>query len=215
MLSLNLLQHNFDKHKFITADFETESLSLVNARPWEIAWDVYNGYKKVESHQYYLNWKDLNVCKGAAEATNFNMERVRKEGKDPKEIVDLFNTYLYNKEYNIVGHNILGYDSYIHNTCMLELGYKTDYSFIKRIYDTLPLARAYRLNMKIPEKKEDFLAFQYSMLNIFKKGLKCKNSELAKEFGYYVDENLVHGGSYDSSLTWGVFINLVKRMDIQ
>lgn len=215
MLDSDLLKNNISQNKFVFFDFETESLSLFHAKPWEIAWDVYNGYTKVESHQYYLNWKELEVSKGAADATGFNIDKVRKEGKDPRFVIDLFNKYLYNKEYKICGHNILGYDSYVHNTSMLELGYKTDYSYINRIYDTLPIARAYRLGIKTPDNKEDFLAWQYRLLGIRTKNLKCKNFELAREFGIEVDESKLHGAQFDISLTAPVFFNLIKKIDIQ
>jgi hypothetical protein len=49
ILDSNLLKNNIKDLKFITFDFETESLSLTGARPWEAAWSVYEGYKKVES----------------------------------------------------------------------------------------------------------------------------------------------------------------------
>src|SRR5882757_9675092 len=119
-LDSNLLKNNIRENKFLSVDFETESLSLINARPWQIAWDVYDGFNKIESHQYYLLWPNLKVSKGAADATGFDVEKVKKEGRNPKEIIDLFNTYLYNKEHKVCGHNLLGYDSCIHNTCMLE-----------------------------------------------------------------------------------------------
>ncbi len=215
ILDEKLLKNTIKEHKFICWDCETESLSLAHARPWEISWNVYNGYNKIESHQYFLNWPDLNVSKGAADATGFNHEKVKKEGKNPKEVIDLFNTYLYNKEYQQITQNGLGYDVYVHNTSMLNLGYKTDYSYINRMYDTLPIARAYRLGMKAPENKEDFLAWQYRFLCIFKKGLKCKNFELAKEFGYEVDESRLHQGIYDCELTAFTFFNLIKKLDIQ
>lgn len=215
MLDQYLLKNNIRENKFIFWDCETESLSLTNARPWEIAWDVYDGSNKVESHQHYLDWPDLVVSDGAAKATNFNHDIVKKEGKNPKEVIDLFNTYLYNKDYKIVGQNVLGYDCYVHNTSMLQLGQKTDYSYTDRIYDTLPIARAYRLGIKPPENKEDFLAWQYRLLCIYKKGLKCKNSEIAEEFGKEIDSSRLHQGSYDIELTAFSFFNLIKKLDIQ
>ena len=215
MLDSNLLKNNIRESKFIVADFETESLSLVNARPWEASWEVYEGLNKVESHQHYIKWPNLSVSKGAAEATHFNMDIINEKGENPKDVINLFNKYLYNKEYSIVGQNFIGYDCYVHNTSLLELGYKTDYSYINRIYDTLPIARAYRLGIKPPENKEDFLAWQYRLLMVFKKGLKCKNSEIAREFGYEIDESRLHQGIYDVELTWFSFTNLIKKLDIQ
>ena len=215
MLDSFLLKNNIKNSKFLCWDLETESLSLTNARPWAIAWDVYDGYNKIESHEYFINWKDLNVSLGAAKATGFDAEKVKREGKEPKDVIDLFNKYLYNKEYKIVTHNGLGYDSYVHNTSMLQLGYKTDYSYIPRMYDTLPMARAYRLGLKVPENKADFLPFQYSLTKLMLRGLKCKNFELAEEFGAKVDSSQLHGAAYDISLTMQAFFGLVKKIDVQ
>lgn len=215
MLDSELLKNNLNKYKFIVIDCETEGLNLIKSKPWELAWDVYEGNKMVESHQFYLKWPHLNVSEGAAKATKFNPRIIEEKGQNPKDVIDFFNTYLYNKEYTIIGHNVIGYDSYILNVSMLQLGYKTDYSYLSRTYDTLPLARAYRLGVKSPENKEDMLSWQYSLLQVFQKGLKCKNSELAKEFGMEIDDSLLHGASFDIKLTAFSFFNLIKKVDIQ
>jgi len=215
MIGNNLLRYNLSESKFITIDFETESLSLSQAKPWSVGWQVYHGDKLAESHEYYLKWKDLEVSPEAAKHTHFNPQIIKDKGRDPKEIIDMFDKYLYNPEYKIVGANLLNYDVYIHNVARLELGYKTNYSYIDRIYDTISLSRAYKLGIKIPENKEDFLTFQYRMSNIKQRGLKASNSVMAKEFGYEIDESKVHGVKYDIELTWFVFMNLIKKIEIK
>ena len=215
MIGNNLLRYNLDETRFLVFDTETESLSLTNARPWSVGWQIYQGNKLTGTHEYYLKWKDLDVSQEAAKHTHFNPQIIKDKGRDPKEIIDLFDKYLYNPEYKIVGANLLNYDVYIHNVARLELGYKTDYSYIDRIYDTISLARAYKLGIKIPENKEDFLAFQYKMSSIKQKGLKASNSVMAKEFGLIVDDSQLHGAIYDCSLTFGVFMNLIKKIEIK
>src|ERR1017187_1956072 len=175
-LGENLLRYNLDKNKFFTWDCETEGLNLKRSKPWEISWSIYHGEKLVEEHQHFLKWPNLKVSIGAAKATGFNPENINKFGEDPKKIIDLFDKYIYNKEYKIIGANILGYDIYIHNLSRNLLGYKTDYSYLDRIYDTNILSKIWKLGLKIPENKEDFLEFQFKVGSIIQKGLKTNNA---------------------------------------
>ena len=210
-----LLKNNFDKYKYLVFDTETEGVSLSKSRPWEIGWNIYHGYKKIEEHQFYLKWPDLNVSEGAARVTGFKMSNIEQFGKNPKEVIDLFDSYLYNTEYKLITTNGLGFDSYIHNVSRLQLGYKTNYSYIERMYDNDSLSRAYKLGIKVPDEKEKFLPFQYSMSSIIKKGMKTNNAAMAKEFGVVVDESKLHTASYDIDITFQVFVNLIRKLDIQ
>lgn len=210
-----LLKNNIKDFKFIVWDTETEGLSDIHSRPWEIAWDIYHGTELVESNQFYLKWPNLNVSPGAARATGFNQETINKYGHDPKKIIDLFDKDLYNKEYNSVTHNGLGFDIYIHNTARLELGYDSDYSYLTRFYDTDAISRGYKTGAKVPEDKSEFLAWQYRMSSIIRKGMKTSNSTMAKEFGIEVDEAKLHGARYDISIGFPIFLNLIKKLDIQ
>ena len=213
-LGQNLLRFNLEKRKFIVLDTETEGLNLLRSRPWEIAWAIYHGKEKQREYQYFLKWPNLKVTEGAAKATGFKKENIEMYGKDPKEIIDLFNKDLYNPEYSIVAANILGFDNYIVNLSRKSLGYKTDYSYIDRVYDTAAISRAYRLGIKIPADKNDFIPFQYRVLSIIQKDLKTKNSEMAQEFGMTVDLSKVHGAQYDIDLTFFVFTELANKMDL-
>ena len=215
MLDSTLLRNNINDYKFIVWDTETEGLSDIRSRPWEMAWNVYHGMNKVESHQFFLKWPNLNVSPGAAKATGFNIETINKHGQDPKMVIDLFDKYLYNKDYKIVTHNGLGFDMYIHNTSRLELGYKSDYSYLDRFYDTDALSRAYKSGNKPPEDKKEFIPWQYRMASIIRKGMRTSNSTMAKEFGIEVDESKLHGAAYDIEIGFQIFLNLIKKLDIQ
>lgn len=214
MINDNLLRFQLDKTKLIVLDTETESLNLHEARPWEVAWDVYEGKKLVESYQFYLDWPNLNVGRGAAAITGFNPENIKKYGQDPKEIIDKLNRFLYNPEYKVIGANLLGFDIYILNTARRELGYKTDYSYLNRLYDTVALSKAYNLGLAIPENPNDFLAFQYKMCNHVQKGLKSSNSYMAELLGAIVDKTRLHQAAYDNGLCYHVFSQLIYKLDI-
>ncbi len=216
MIGHQNLKYNLAENKFLFFDVETEGLSLCRSRPWEVSWSIFHGKNKIREHQFYLKWPELAVCKGAADVTGFNPKIIEEKGKDPKEVIDLFDKDLYNPEYKIIGANLLGFDVYMHNVSRLILGYKTDYSYIDRIYDTLALSRAYKLGIKIPDDKDDFLAFQYRMLCIRKKGLKATNSAMYKELtGNEIDLTKLHQGLYDIELTSEVFFKLLDKLDIK
>ena len=214
MIGSDLLRYNLKSKKFLVFDTETESLNLYRAKPWEIGWVIYDGQDKIEEHQYYLKWPNLKIGEGAQKVTGIDINQIWQYGKDPKTVVDLFDTYIYNPEYLIVGANILNFDLYIHNTARRLCGYKSDYSYLSRCYDTNSLAKAYKLQHKIPENKEDFIPFQYRMSTIRQKGLKTSNSVMAKEFGMVIDEKKVHQAIYDIEMTFFNFIKLVYALDI-
>lgn len=210
----NLLRHNLANKNFVFFDFETESLSLFAARGWDIGWSLYKGTKLIEEHQYFLKWDNLKVSDGAAKVTGFNQSNVDVYGKNPKEICNLFDSFIYNKNNIIIGANIIHYDIFIHNNHRQELGYKTDYSYLDRIIDTNAISKAYKLGIKPPVEKEDFIPFQYRMLNFKQKGLKTSNSTMAKEFGIEIDETKIHGAAYDVFLTKEVFFKLVQCVEL-
>ncbi|MDO8610074.1 MAG: hypothetical protein Q7R95_05970 [bacterium] len=208
---MNLL----NKH-ILTFDLETSGLNLNFDLPWEIAWSIHHGYKLIENRQYFLKWPGgLKVSDGAARVTNYNPFKIEQEGKEPKEIIDIFCKFLFNKEHIIVGANILGYDCMILNSARKLLGYSTDYSYLERCYDTVALAKAYKQNTQF-KKEDNFLAWQYRLLNTKVKGLKTSNSTMYKELtGNEIDHTKLHSGIYDIGLTTTVFFELMKKTEIQ
>ena len=203
---------NILNSKLICVDYETEGLNLCYTRPWELAMDVYDKGKKLESKHAYIKWPNLNVSRGAAAATGFDPNKVEILGKDPKLICDKFFTYLYDESYTIIGHNILGYDAYIVNVCRRELGYPEDYSFIRRMIDTHALSKAYKLKLR-PDESEDFTAWQYRVMDLKAKGVKTNLAAMCQEFGIEFDKTKLHAAGYDISRNYEVFKELVKRLN--
>ncbi len=208
---MNLIEQIKGK-KILSWDFETEGLNLVYTRPWQIAWSLFENGQKIESHNFYLKWPNLKVCYQAAQATNFNPYLIEKEGKDPKEVFDLFSTRLFDENTISVGANILGYDAYLVNVCRRLFGYKTDYSFIYRIHDINAIARGYKWPVKFNEG-DDFTMWQYKCLNIKMKGMKTKLEYLCEEFGIEFDPLQLHKADYDSFLTEKAHKALLIRLN--
>mgnify|MGYP001559638584 CR=1 FL=1 len=208
----NLLRFNLENKKFIVYDCESESLNLT-CRAWELGFIIYHGTKEVEKHVLYLDWPGLKVSPEAAKITGFNYQTIRDKGIDPKKAIDLFDSYIYNPDYYVVFQNGMGFDCMIHNSMRKMLGYKPDYSYLKRCYDTKCLSMAYKLGKKFNPETDDFLAWQISLGEIRKKGVKTSLGVMYKElFG----EELIgaHAASVDISATMRVFIELTKKIEI-
>ena len=125
----------FDRNqKSMVFDFETCSLNLASKsnKPWQLAFQIYEGDKLIESNDYYIFWEDLKLSEGARRVTGFNDAKYKKLAKPAKKVLDHFEKFLYNDDYLKVGHNILGFDIYIHNIFRKLLGLPTDYSYLKK-----------------------------------------------------------------------------------
>ena len=73
-----------------------------------------------------------------------------------------FHKYIYDKDYIIIGQNLLGFDVYIHRIYCKYLGIKPDYSYISRIYDTNCIAKAIKKDLQ-PPKDLELIYWQYKL----------------------------------------------------
>ncbi len=128
----NLLRFNKNQ-KYIVFDFETESLNLFYNKPWQLSFVIATGNKVIEEHDYFIDWPDLKVGEEAAKINHFNLSDYNKSKQDARKVLDCFEGFLYDKDYIIVGHNIIGFDIYIHNIYRRLLGEKQDYTYLERL----------------------------------------------------------------------------------
>jgi len=207
----NLLRFNKEQ-KYICFDKETESLNKFYARPYQISFVVFTQSEILEQHDHYLYWADLNVSKGAAEKTRFNPFLYKEKAVDPKPILEKFESYTNDPQYLIVGHNILGYDSMIHQVWRRYLGLPPDdYSRTLRYIDTGALAKAYQKQLK-PDRT-NFLAWQYRMLSM-REGVKWRLGLMTKEFKVPYEEERLHEALYDVLLNVEVFKKMIWAFEI-
>ncbi len=211
-MKINLLRNNFKDLKFLIWDAETESLNLRYNHPWQVSFIVTQGNQVEEEHDFFIKWPDLNVSKGAAKVTGFDQTKIDREGKDPLEVLEFLNKYLYNDKYMIAGHNVLNFDSMIHNAWMLDCGKKTDFSWMSRLYDTHLMSKALKENITPPDA--DLLSWQFKLNNFRKKGLKTSLGVMAKEFEIEFDEKNLHSAISDVILTFEVLKKLIWKLDI-
>mgnify|MGYP003114680620 CR=1 FL=1 len=198
--------------KYIIFDTETEGLNLRYSRPWQLSFIEAVGPKIVKSHDLFIDFEDLSPSEGAAKITNFSWNTYNKKKRDKLQVLNFFDKFLYDQNYLIVGHNVLGYDIYIHNVLRLACGKPSDYSYIDRVIDTNCLSKAYRSGMKTVDGSR--ILWQYKWLNFFKRGLKTNQAAMLKEFGIEFDKNRLHDGMYDVEKNFELFNKLIYNIEI-
>jgi len=210
----NLLRFKKNQ-KYIFFDYETCNLNLgsFKNKPWQLAFIVTQGDKIIEEKEFYIDWDDLNISDGAKRVTGFSQKKYDKFKVCPRSALNEFEKFIYNNNYIIVGHNILGFDVYIHNIHRRLLGLGSNYSYLPRIIDTNCLARSFK--NKIEYKNDsDMISWQYKLLNYRKKGIKTNLQQLCKDFKIEFDPNLLHDALYDVKKTHDVFQQLLWKIDI-
>ena len=201
--------HRFKKkQKYLVFDFETESLNLFFSRPWQVAFHILEGDKIIESHDYFILWDNLNVSRDAAVATRFSLKTYREKAQEPKKVLKIIEDFIYDDSFILIGHNILGFDIYQHNTWRRECGLKSDYSYINRLIDTNCIEKAIEFNIPLKEN-ENRLAFQYRLLNKKAKGVKTGIDACCKKYNIPVDPQKRHQALYDVELN-GIIWNKQK-----
>lgn len=203
--------------KLLCFDFETMHLNLLmENHPWQLAFIVADQNRVYEEHNYYINWgRDIleRISKGAAIATGFDLNKVLREGRDPKEIYSIFSNYIDSNDYLIIGHNLINFDVYVDKIWAEAIGQKhRGWDYLNRLIDTNCLAKAIKKN--IPPDKENFLAWQYKMSNMVEKGLKTNLGLCAREHGLNVDQGRLHAAEYDIGLNYQIFKKQLWQIEI-
>ena len=198
----------------IVFDYETCNLNLGldTNKPWQLAFLVIEGGKVTERVDYRLKWDDLEVSPEAAKITGFNKEKHDRDAIDPKIALDHFEKYLYNESFIKAGHNILGFDVYIHNIHRRLCGRLPDYSYIEDTIDTVCLGRAIKKN--IPFKNGSRLSWQYKLNGFRERGMKVSLQQCCKDYSIDFDPKLLHNALYDIEKNYEVFQKMIWQVEI-
>jgi len=201
---------------FLSTDVETENLRLVNNRPWQCAFTLFNHRETLEQKEYWIWWPDLKMSEGAARVTKFDWDAYERKANPkygaptaylPEDFLDDFERYVYDPEVAVIGQNWLCFDAYVVGSLQISLGRKADFSYLTKLYDTSLICKGLKLDKK-PDL-DDMLAWQYKLYNE-KAKVKTNLKLLATEYGVPYDEERHHAEAiYDTELTAGVF-NKIK-----
>ena len=206
-----LLRFDYQQ-KYVIFDAETEGLNLVNSKPWQMAWIVAQGDKILEKFDINIKWDNLIVSDGAAKITGFSYHEHEKKAIDAKKAFDLFSKYLYDPQYKLIGQNVLGFDVYMVNVWRKLIGLKSDYSFVDRIIDTRCLAMA--IAKQIPVQHDNFMSWQYKLLNHRDKTVKASQLALLKQYGIEFDASKLHSALYDVEMTYKIFKKQIYDIEV-
>ena len=199
--------------KYVTFDVETTGLNLYSSLPWQVSWQVHHGTKLIQSFDEYVDWPDLKLSDFIIKLTGFSWSKYNSKKRPPLEVLEKLEKFLYDPEYIVIGQNLIGYDIYLISTLQRLCGKTPDYSYLKRIYDTQPLGKAFREGLEKP-KNQNFLSWQFKIKN--DKSLKAKSSQLVqlKSLGIPFEESRLHDSLYDVEMTFKIFQELKKKMNL-
>jgi|TARA_A200000159_G_C7296181_1_gene327946 DNA polymerase III epsilon subunit-like protein len=210
----NLLRFKKNQN-YLFFDFETCCLNLgsLDNKPWQLGFIVINNGKIVKKKDYWIRWSDLKMSEAAAKMTGWTQVMYDKKAEDAKMILAEFEHYLYDESYINVGHNILGFDIYIHGIFRRCLGKNPDYSYIKRSIDTLCLAKAIKNEIKFSQN-DNFFNWQYRLNNMIDRKSKKKLMDLCKDYDISIDESKLHDAMYDIEQNYEVFKKMLWEVNI-
>ena len=209
----NLIRFNKNL-KCVFIDVETQNLCLnhqVNL-PWQIAMLKTQGDEIIDSYDAYLKWNPLlRISEDAARITNYKERDIIEYGKDPLEVEFVMKEWLEDTDL-IVGHNLIGFDTYLIQNFSLTLN-KSPYNIIPKLYDTFMVAKGLYLN--IPYRNTDnFLEYQYKLYHKIVKGARLSLNAVAKSYNIVVDETKLHNAIYDLQINFQVFQKQKYQIDL-
>jgi DNA polymerase III epsilon subunit-like protein len=199
--------------KYISFDIESNGLSLHNSLPWQLAWNVYEGNKLIKSYDEYIDWPNFAVSDFIIKLTGFSYAEYNRRKRPPLEVLGKFEKYLYDPEYIVVGQNLIGFDQFLVATLQRKCGKKQDFTWLERLRDTRCLGKCYREDLKIPPKA-NILSFQYKVLNDRSLKSKVSQAALLKCLGIEFDESKNHRADYDCDMTFKIFQELKKKLEL-
>lgn len=208
----NLLRYDFNK-KFICIDFETSSLNLISTKPWQVGYVICQGKNVLKEFERKIWWENYKIDDQIAALNHFNRETYEKEARDPEDVLNELEAFIYDENYIIIGQNFLGYDCFVHNTLRKKLGRKTDYSYISRVIDTKALSMAIQKGAKNPPR-DDFTAWQATWLYHRERGIKTSQAHMLKHYGIEHSAESLHEALTDVKMTFEIFKKQIFELEI-
>tara|TARA_R110002051_G_scaffold267406_2_gene327360 strand:+ start:107 stop:745 length:639 start_codon:yes stop_codon:yes gene_type:complete len=205
----------FEKDKTIVfIDCETFNLCLNFAHnlPWQISMLKVQGDHIQSSKDFYIKWDThLKIGKEAARITRYSDKKMERLGIAPEEAYPTIKDWLDNADY-IIGHNILGFDIYLIKGLYEYMGH--DYTpLVEKMIDTNCIARGIKSGMDYAPE-DDFLEYQYKMVNKRIKGVRTSLTALGKEYELEHDYDKLHNALVDLELNLKLWNKLKWQIDL-
>jgi DNA polymerase III epsilon subunit-like protein len=124
-----------------------------------------------------------------------------------------FEKYLYDETYIKAGHNILGFDVYMHGLCRRLLNRQVDYSYLPSLVDTLCLSRAINNDIEL-QPSDNLLHWQYKMISMRRAKGRNRLIDLCKQYDIPFDAKKLHDALYDIEKNYEVFKKLIWNIEI-
>lgn len=207
------LRYDEDKtHVFIDCETENLCLNSFHNLPWQIAMLKVKGEEVIDYKNYYVKWdRPLHVSKEAARITRFSTKTHKEKALPYDEIFPTMKDWLTEADH-IIGHNLLGFDIYLIKDFYLKMG--EDYKpLMDKIIDTLSIARGVKISESY-QPEDNFLEYQYKMINVIRKGMKTSLTALGKENAIDHDYDNLHDAVVDLELNLKVWNILKWKVDI-
>jgi DNA polymerase III epsilon subunit-like protein len=208
----NLLRYKKNQ-KYLVFDYETEGLNLHFSRPFQLSFIVGDINDNFKEYDYYIDIPDLKVSDEAAKVTRFSWEKYNRLKQDKELVLNEFEKYLYDEEYLIVGHNILGFDVYLHNTHRRLCGRQTDYSYLDRLIDTNCIAKSIKMSIGFDEDMPR-IQKMYKLQSIVNRKIRTRLEALLKENNIDFDKDKLHDSLYDIQKNFDLFRKQLWQTEI-
>ena len=199
---------------YICFDGETEGLNLYYSRPWQWSFLVCKGQKVLEKHDYYINQPNLDLSPKLKKMCGFDQKRYDSEAISELEAASIFQKYIDDPKFKVIGQNILNYDIFIWNSMMLRQFGEVNHEYLERCLDTRAffIARQHELE---PRGGVDLLNWQLRILNDKEYKFTKSNSKLIlKTLGIDFDEGMLHNSLYDVLKTHEIWIQLKSKFNL-
>ena len=207
----------FDKKvKYSFIDLETFNLCLTTEynEPWQTAIINVTGEEITSRHDLISKWTPkpyLFIKPEIARMNHHSDDRIERDGIYPEDALDIIEESLRACDY-IVGHNILGFDVYLIRDYFRHYGREWKW-IMPKIIDTRAVAQGIKTNYKY-DSKENFLNYQYKLINTRVRGVKTQLKILAKENDIEFDENKLHDALYDLEINLKVWNKLKYQIEL-
>lgn len=208
--------------KILVVDVETRHLNLSHRiedynsnKVWQVSWIESVGQKIIKEHDHYVDVPRLNLSNLVAKLTHFDSYEYERKKKPAAGVWEQVKKYIYDKDYLIVGQNILGFDCYLLDTLARQAGERIDYSlFLERIYDTRAFGLAYKNGIEKPQKGS-MIEWQFKILSDRSLKGKVSQTALMKDLGITSsDDDSRHNAIVDCRDTLAIFQELKKRLKL-